>query len=80
MRREWSVGAATQGARGRIAAHERELRRMRGRGGLHCITCVVHWTRAVENPRRTEDLVRIRNADWIGDPYDTQSGTFVFHR
>ena len=47
MRREWSVGAATQGARGRIVAHERELRRMRGRGGLHCITCVVHWTRAV---------------------------------
>lgn len=61
MRREWSVGAAAQGARGGIAAHERELRRMRGRGGLHCITCVVHWTPGRGKPSKdlTEDLVRI---------------------
>ena len=61
MRREWSVGAAAQGARGGIAAHERELRRMRGRGGLHCITCFVHWTRGRGKPSKdlTEDLVRI---------------------
>ena len=61
MRREWSVGAATQGARGGIATHERELRRMRGRGGLHCITCFVHWTRGRGKPSKdlTEDLVRI---------------------
>ena len=65
MRREWSVGAAAQGARGGIAAHERELRRMRGRGGLHRITCVcaLDPRGSMENPRRirnrTEDLVRI---------------------